>query len=138
MADAERIICPRSALIDGGRAVRFEVERDGRQSRCFVVAYDGEVFAYVNSCPHRFTELDWQPGEVFEDSGLYLICATHGALFEPDGGLCVGGPCQGTRLMPVPVQEVEGMVLLSSGYRLTWSEMSAASRQPKVENDLNG
>src|SRR6185312_16085931 len=39
----------------------------------------GMVRVYVNRCPHMGTELDWQPGDFFEESGLYLVCATHGA-----------------------------------------------------------
>ncbi len=118
MADDERLICARDALIDGGRAVRFVAERDGRTLSCFAVAFDGGVHAYVNFCPHRGTELDWQPGEVFEESGLYLICATHGALFEADSGLCVGGPCHGAHLTSVPLAFDGERVLLGEGYRL--------------------
>jgi len=68
---------------------------------------------YVNICPHRGTSLDWQPGEVFDETGLYLICATHGALFEPDSGLCVAGPCQGAHLQKIPVKIEGGQVVLA-------------------------
>ena len=51
------------------------------------------------------TELDWQPGEFFELSGTYLVCATHGALFDPASGLCVAGPCRGASLARVAVGE---------------------------------
>jgi len=40
-------------------------------------------------------ELDWQPGEFFDIAGVYLVCSTHGAIFEPNSGLCVAGPCRG-------------------------------------------
>jgi nitrite reductase/ring-hydroxylating ferredoxin subunit len=39
-----------------------------------------------------------------------IECSWHGALFRPEDGLCVGGPCQGQRLRPWPVEIVEGMV----------------------------
>jgi nitrite reductase/ring-hydroxylating ferredoxin subunit len=55
-------------------------------------------------------ELDWVPGKFFDDGGLYLICATHGAMYEPDSGQCVGGPCRGARLEPLAVREHEGGV----------------------------
>jgi nitrite reductase/ring-hydroxylating ferredoxin subunit len=51
-------------------------------------------------------------GEFFDYSKLYLICATHGAAYLPDSGLCVQGPCPGKRLKPVPVEECGGLVLL--------------------------
>lgn len=114
MANAERLICHRAQLVDGGLAVRFEIPPAGGSQAlpAFAIAFHGEVYAYVNSCPHRGTELDWQPGEVFETSGLYLMCATHGALFEPASGLCVGGPCHGARLRPSAIAVSGDVVVL--------------------------
>jgi nitrite reductase/ring-hydroxylating ferredoxin subunit len=113
MADAQRLICPSPELVEGGTAVRFEIDQGDHKVACFAVRHDGVVRAYVNSCPHARTELDWQPGEVFDETGLYLICATHGAAFDPASGLCVSGPCRGDRLYPVPTHEVEGQVRLA-------------------------
>ncbi len=117
MAEHQRIICRVDELIDGGRAVRFTLPIRGptQELACFVIAYDGGVYGYVNSCPHRGTELDWQAGEVFEETGLYLVCATHGALFEPVSGLCVGGPCQGEKLRPVAIT-VSGSDVVLDGH----------------------
>jgi nitrite reductase/ring-hydroxylating ferredoxin subunit len=50
-------------------------------------------------------ELDWVEGQFFESSGLYLMCATHGAIYAPDSGRCVGGPCRGARLRALEVEE---------------------------------
>jgi nitrite reductase/ring-hydroxylating ferredoxin subunit len=111
----KQIICPRADLVDGGRAARFQFEFDGRVVQAFAIAYDSKVFAYANSCPHRGTELDWQHGEVFDESGLYLVCATHGALFEADTGRCVGGPCQGASLVRLAINEVDNHVTLRVG-----------------------
>ena len=33
------------------------------------------------------------------------MCATHGALYEPDTGRCAGGPCRGGKLLPIRVIE---------------------------------
>lgn len=106
MAETERVVCHVDQLVDSGLAIRFTVASlaPQRDLACFVVAYNGGIYAYVNSCPHRGTELDWQAGQVFEESGLYLMCATHGALFEPASGLCVGGPCQGGKLRSLPIR----------------------------------
>jgi nitrite reductase/ring-hydroxylating ferredoxin subunit len=109
------LICARSDLLDGksgGKAHRFEIMRDGRKTPCFAFAFQGAIYAYVNRCPHQGTELDWLPGEVFDDDGLYLICATHGAVFEPDSGLCCGGPCRGASLERLNIDEVEGNVVM--------------------------
>lgn len=108
----ERLICPAAALAEGGPGVRFRVNRLGAAERGFVIRYDGAAHAFVNECPHAFTELDWNPGEFFDEAGLYLVCATHGAHFEPHTGLCVAGPCRGARLARLPVQERDGGIYL--------------------------
>ena len=112
MARRERLICPSSALADAGPGVRFRVAmRDGDEAG-FAIRYAGIACAFVNRCPHAGTELDWQPGEFFEESGLYLICSTHGALFEPNNGFCVAGPCRGASLQPLDIRERDGGVFL--------------------------
>ena len=112
MAEPERLICAAAALEDGGRSVRFECERDGQAHAAFVVRWRGGIHAFLNYCPHRGTELDWQPGEVFEETRLYLMCATHGALFEPESGRCIAGPCQGAHLQKIPVRQEGDYVVL--------------------------
>ena len=109
MAADPRLICSSEALIDAGPGVGFELSA---YSRGFVVRHCGTVRAYVNRCPHAGTELDWQPGEFFEESGLYLMCSTHGALFEPSSGYCVAGPCRGASLEPLAIRERDGQVIL--------------------------
>ena len=79
----------------------------------FVIMHDGQAVAYDNVCPHRSTELDWNPGDVFDETGLYLICATHGAMFQPDTGVCVAGPCTKQRLRKVAVVVDENGVFLA-------------------------
>ena len=109
MARIERLICDSPALRDGGRGVRFVV---GGEEKGFAIRFRGRARAYVNRCPHLGTELDWQPAEFFEDSGLYLICSTHGALFEPDNGFCLAGPCRGASLQPLEIAERDGQVFV--------------------------
>lgn len=112
MADAKHLICESAALPEGGKAVRFDLPDADGSSSCFTVRFDGKVFAYVNRCPHRGTELDWDLGEVFDETGLYLICATHGAMFDPQTGLCISGPCQGARLQALPIEERDGAITI--------------------------
>jgi nitrite reductase/ring-hydroxylating ferredoxin subunit len=112
MAVHERLICASGALRDGGPGVRFRVNAIAGGEKGFAVRHHGEVRAYANRCPHMGTELDWQPGEFFEETGLYLICSTHGALFEPNDGFCVAGPCRGAALQPLETAERDGQVFL--------------------------
>jgi len=112
MAGNERLICASDELQDGGRGVRFEIERNGVAEPCFLVRHDGQARAFFNRCGHLPVELDWQEGEFFDDSGLYLICATHGALYSPESGRCLGGRCNGKGLQPVAVCEIDGQIFL--------------------------
>ncbi len=112
MADGLRVICDSGMLAEGGKGVRFKVSTAGGAQAAFAVRYGGRVYAYINRCAHVPVELDWIDGEFFDYSKLYLICATHGATYLPDSGLCVQGPCPGKRLEPVPVKEGDGQVLL--------------------------
>lgn len=106
-------ICASSELADGGAGVRFELDPQAHFTPVgFAVRHLGTVRAFVNRCPHASTELDWNPGEFFDESKLYLICSTHGALFEPGNGKCVAGPCRGAALEPLAITERDGQVLL--------------------------
>ena len=93
MADAPRVICASRELVDSGRGVRFEIEYFGEAAPAFAVRYRGRAHAYLNRCAHVAMELDWQEGVFFDADGRDLVCATHGALYEPSSGRCLGGPC---------------------------------------------
>ena len=98
-----RRICASGELIESGPGQRFTVMRQGSEEAAFVVRFRGRVHAFLNRCGHVPVELDWQQGEFFDGSGLYLICATHGALYAPDSGSCLGGSCNGKGLVTVSV-----------------------------------
>jgi nitrite reductase/ring-hydroxylating ferredoxin subunit len=115
VAQRERVICASHDLVDGGDGVRFEVADGGGQKSAFVIRHCGRVHAYANRCGHVPVELDWQHGRFFDMTGLYLICATHGALYEPATGRCVGGRCNGKGLEPLAVLEHGGSVYFLEG-----------------------
>jgi nitrite reductase/ring-hydroxylating ferredoxin subunit len=100
-------ICASHELIDGGAGVRCAARDSGGDTVVFFVRFEGAVYGYLNRCAHVPMELDWVEGQFFESSGLYLMCATHGAIYAPETGHCVGGPCRGGKLRPVPVEERE-------------------------------
>ena len=112
MAGTERLICGSASLEEGGAGVRFEVQRHGEPASAFAVRYDGTVHGYLNRCAHVPIELDWQEGAFFDITGLYLICATHGATYLPDTGRCVRGPCKGAALVKLPILERDGAIYL--------------------------
>lgn len=115
MAESMRLICDGEQLEEGGRGVRFEVDWYGQQEPAFVVRFDGMARAYLNRCGHVPVELDFNEGEFFDDSGLYFVCATHGALYAPESGACMGGPCNGRGLVKIDVREIGGQVYLKEG-----------------------
>lgn len=121
------MICESSALVDGGPGVRFRLREGDRDEKGFAIRYAGIARAYVNVCPHAGTELDWNPGEFFEESGLYLVCSTHGAMFEPGNGFCVAGPCRGASLQPIAIRECDGQVFLDNNSRTTSQGNRAAT-----------
>lgn len=108
--DRQLFVCDADALVDGGRGVRFALLAFGQPALGFVVRHAGRVHGYLNRCAHVPIELDWKEGEFFESGGEYLMCATHGALYEPGTGNCVGGPCRGARLHPISVHEAAGKI----------------------------
>lgn len=114
MADGQRLICASAELEEAGKGVRFELEHAGRTTPAFVIRWRGQARAYLNRCGHVPVEMDWQAGEFFDLSRLYLLCATHGALYDPASGACLGGRCNGKGLVPVPVAEEDGRIYLEA------------------------
>jgi nitrite reductase/ring-hydroxylating ferredoxin subunit len=114
MADSAELaaipVCPSAALEEGGKGMRFPVTAGGDDATGFAVRYGGKAYAYLNRCAHVPVELDWNEGDFFESSGLYLMCSTHGAIYVPETGRCAGGPCRGGRLRPIAVFEQDGQV----------------------------
>jgi nitrite reductase/ring-hydroxylating ferredoxin subunit len=104
-------ICDATELSEGGAGVRFDVAVNGALASAFVVRYRGTVVGFLNRCAHVAMELDWLPGLFFDDEGAYLVCATHGAIYEPGTGTCAGGPCLGRGgLLRLQVIERDGRV----------------------------
>ena len=74
-------LCNSRDLVEGGHAVSFDINYAGQTSRAFAVRFKGQPHAYLNRCTHVAMELDWQPNRVFDDSGQWLLCASHGAAY---------------------------------------------------------
>ena len=97
----------RGVLADGrGRATAVIVRRGGR------------LFAYVNNCPHYDrAPLGWKKDAFLNGAGDRIMCASHGALFRIEDGVCVLGPCLGQALEPLPLHVADGMVMLETADR---------------------
>ncbi len=102
-------LCNSADLVDSADAVPFEVVHEGRICPAFAIRYQGQVHAYLNRCAHVPMEMDYQPNRFFDSTGHWLMCATHGATYQPQTGRCRSGPCRGG-LVKIALSEVTGVV----------------------------
>jgi nitrite reductase/ring-hydroxylating ferredoxin subunit len=93
-----------------GKSKKFTMKRAGRELEALLVNFDGTHFAYINRCPHTGITLDWVNNQFFSSDNRYLMCATHGAVFEPPTGECIWGPCVGLSLQSLPIETVDGQI----------------------------
>lgn len=96
--------------VQHGQSKKFTLRRGGRDVPALLVNFEGQHFAYINRCPHTGITLDWVDNKFFSSDERYLMCATHGAVFEPPTGECIWGPCLGLSLQSVPIEIYEGRV----------------------------
>ncbi|MCX7964814.1 MAG: Rieske (2Fe-2S) protein [Candidatus Sumerlaea chitinivorans] len=76
----------------------------------FIIRFRGQLYAYLNQCPHQPLTLDYGDGEFFDAEKQLLVCRNHGALFEPATGKCVAGPGAGASLKPLQTRLTDGCV----------------------------
>ncbi len=105
-----QLVCASADLADGGRGVVFDVLEHGQPVRAFVLRFEGRVVGYLNRCAHVAAELDWLPGMFLDADGREIVCAIHGASYDPRDGRCTGGPCGRGRLRSLQVGESDGSV----------------------------
>jgi nitrite reductase/ring-hydroxylating ferredoxin subunit len=116
MADSPEWRCPLAA-VPPGHTAKFRLACPNHRVEGFVVNHGGGFSAYVNRCAHLGTPLDLWPNEFLSDDGRTLVCATHGALYEPATGLCTAGPCQGDTLTALPLRREGDELVVSCRHR---------------------
>lgn len=94
----------RTGELSHGMTKKFRLRCQGRTIEGFLVSYKGNLFAYVNRCRHLSLSLDWVDNHFFTEDNRYIICANHGATYEPTTGACIWGPCYGAFLQGVPIR----------------------------------
>ncbi len=111
------VIC-RAESIAPGAAKAFSLSRltpegEGKPFPIVIVRTKANNYVgYVNTCPHQGTWLNIGSGEFFTEDRAFLRCGRHGATFEVETGLCVGGPCKDKGLETVAVAVIDGEVCL--------------------------
>jgi phosphoglycolate phosphatase len=111
--DKQNAVALSGDLEERSYGVRFTMP-DGRQA--FAIRFDNEVRGYINECRHLPTELDWNFGHFLDADKEFLVCATHGALYDPVTGVCVAGPCRGKALEKVALSEHDGTIVLKDEF----------------------
>lgn len=99
------------ALIADGAARNFVLQLKAGRFHGFVVRRGDTVVGYVDRCPHAGLMLARELDGYLTADGSLIQCSWHGALFQPDTGACVGGPCVGAALTPWPVDVRDGVIV---------------------------
>jgi len=93
--------------------VKFIFLEDGKNQSGFIVLYNSKYYAYRNKCQHFSVELDWDNNEFFEEEEKFIVCATHGAIYEPSTGKCLMGPCAGEKLEVLNLKILEDKLIVT-------------------------
>jgi nitrite reductase/ring-hydroxylating ferredoxin subunit len=102
------------ADLDDPGARGFDVGPGAWPLQMFVVRNGDAVWGYVNRCPHAGHPLNWLPDRFLSPDATLIQCASHGARFAIDTGLCVLGPCPGRSLTRVPLHKDGADIFLSA------------------------
>ncbi|MFQ5842834.1 MAG: Rieske (2Fe-2S) protein, partial [Thermodesulfobacteriota bacterium] len=105
-----KVVAQAGELIHG-MTKKFRLRCQGSTIEAILVNYEGNIVAYVNRCCHIPMSMDWVDNHFFTEDKRYLICANHGATYEPATGECVWGPCFGAFLQGVPLEVTRGKIL---------------------------
>ncbi|MFM7205008.1 MAG: Rieske (2Fe-2S) protein [Myxococcota bacterium] len=82
----------------------------GQRHHLLTYRLEGQIFCWVNRCPHWQIPLGLLDGMSLPSSDAVLTCGTHRARFHPQTGECLVGPCLGESLLRVPVTQALGHV----------------------------
>lgn len=93
-------LCRLDELKPGGSR-GFDAENTGVDT-VFAVRRGDEVRVYRNLCPHAGARLEYRKDRFLSPDGKHIVCYAHGAVFDPDTGVCTDGPCLGQSLEAVP------------------------------------
>jgi len=111
--DLTRVLCALAEL-DATGSKGFAVGEGDWPLRGFLVKTSTGVAAYVNNCPHAGHPLNFKADRFLTPDRNLILCASHGAVFTRDEGLCVAGPCPGKSLTAVPVEVINDYVLIAA------------------------
>ncbi|MGF6693867.1 nitrite reductase/ring-hydroxylating ferredoxin subunit [Metapseudomonas resinovorans] len=94
--------------LEEGVARGFDPWGEGRDT-VLALRWRGQVRVYRNLCPHLAVAMQYRKDRFMSGDGQHIVCFAHGALFRPDNGFCVLGPCLGQSLQALDARaEADG------------------------------
>lgn len=103
-------ICPADAITD---ATSIVITSERGSFPVILVRRTDGVRGFVNACPHHFLPLDYHGRQILSADRTRLLCSVHGAQFCADSGEGVHGEGLGCRLEAVPLEILDGMVMVA-------------------------
>ena len=107
-----RILLARVEELPPGATKKFTTTVRGQMTGAFLANVQGEFVAFVNRCVHLPITLDLDDNDFFTGDGNLFVCKTHGSVYAPHDGKCVGGPGQGKSLERLSLVVENGAVYL--------------------------
>jgi len=111
MVDAEWQVANLHEIEEPG-AIEFRVGDGDWPFKGIVLRWEGAVYAYANACAHLGHPLNFSADRFFSPDQKFLLCGSHGAMFEPDTGLCIGGPCLGATLRALDCRVKDNLIFV--------------------------
>lgn len=109
----QELVVGELADLDDPGCREFRIGEGDWPFKGFVVRRGNEVFAYQNYCLHAGHPLNWQRDRFLTEDGGQIVCASHGALYDIESGICASGPCPGKRLNPVKAEIRNGSIVVT-------------------------
>lgn len=103
-------LCPLNQIGDPG-SHGFVLKLRAGYFHGFAVRRGNAVRGYVDRCPHAGVPLTRGVDDYLVANGALIGCHWHGALFRPETGECVGGPCHGVGLTMWPLAVEDGWIV---------------------------
>ena len=98
-----KVLVARTDELAAGTTKKFSFEQNGRRTEAFVANFRGRYVAFINRCVHLPISLDLDDNDFFTCDGGFFVCKTHGSVYDPTAGQCIGGPGQGKSLEQLPL-----------------------------------
>lgn len=90
--------------ISEGQWYEFNLQTEGGLFSLMLKQKGKTYIGFKNNCPHQGRRMNYSLGKFLTTQEGNIVCPAHGAVFNPDDGLCINGPCLGQSLEPVQIQ----------------------------------